>query len=450
MISLRPFAVVLAISTLANLRAVPSAAEPVAFLFGGTVTDFELDVSSPGPPPPWDSVAVGDLWFMRYTFESTTPDSGPLADVGAYPGAISSFLLTIGNAEASTAPTETHILVVNDVPPVVDQYLPTIPFDSFVWSMDLQDQEEGVALVSDDLPTDLNFQAFGLRSFRFEAADAGWAFTGDVSVFNIVAVPVPTISCPADVVLSCGAPSDPSATGTATGSSGAEITHTDFTEPSLCASSEDILRTWTATDAGGNTASCLQVINFVDTVPPVITCPPDVEVPCGLSADPASTGLATATDLEDPAPGVSFTDTSTPSECPASPHLERTWTAIDFSGNEASCVQTISFVDCGLSLFPAFLGFLDSLNTTPIFGDMTAPLRIVNEQRKRELITHAIAARALLESGERDGASDELSWIRERMDGELLGIFDWVKGRAGAVGRTQIDAIKGEIEKCGL
>lgn len=81
---------------------------------------------------------------------------------------------------------------------------------------------------------------------------------------------------------------------------------------------------------------------------------------------------------------------------------------------------------------------------------MTGPLRILNERRKQKLITHALAAGALLESGNRAGALDELSWIRERMDGGLLGILDWVKGSAAAEGRARIDEIVGEVEECGL
>jgi len=57
------------------------------------------------------------------------------------------------------------------------------------------------------------------------------------------------------------------------------------------------VRTWTATDAVGNQASCDQTITVYDDSAPVLVCPPDITFECDLMGDP---GDATATDNCDP------------------------------------------------------------------------------------------------------------------------------------------------------
>ena len=83
-----------------------------------------------------------------------------------------------------------------------------------------------------------------------------------------------------------------------------------------------------------------------DGVAPEITCPGDVIIECSESTLPAHTGLATAADDCDPAPGVNHADdTSGLTGCEGTGTLIRTWTAADLCGNAASCGQTITIVD---------------------------------------------------------------------------------------------------------
>jgi len=42
----------------------------------------------------------------------------------------------------------------------------------------------------------------------------------------------------------------------------------------------DILRLWTVEDEAGNQAICRQWINIIDTIAPVINCPPAISIPC--------------------------------------------------------------------------------------------------------------------------------------------------------------------------
>jgi hypothetical protein len=114
------------------------------------------------------------------------------------------------------------------------------------------------------------------------------------------------------------------------------LTYDDVMTPGSCPQEYSVTRTWTATDACGNTATASQTINVEDNTPPVITCPVDVDVNCDETVD---FGEATAVDECDPEPVIGYTDVVLSETCPQ--HIERTWTATDACGNSASCVQNI-------------------------------------------------------------------------------------------------------------
>ncbi len=103
------------------------------------------------------------------------------------------------------------------------------------------------------------------------------------------------------------------------------------------------IRTWTASDACGNTSQCSQSITMIDDAPPTIICPPDVAINCGyVGASPTVAGFPT---VSDQCTEVSYTYSDGPLSgmCPAV--FERTWIATDLCGNTAECVQIISLVD---------------------------------------------------------------------------------------------------------
>jgi hypothetical protein len=102
-----------------------------------------------------------------------------------------------------------------------------------------------------------------------------------------------------------------------------------------------IVRTWMVTDSGGNSVFADQKITVVDANPPEITCPPDFLGICGASLDPADTGgMATATDICDLSPAISYTDTIV-GACPK--QIDRVWTASDGSGHLQQCTQRLFF-----------------------------------------------------------------------------------------------------------
>jgi hypothetical protein len=119
-------------------------------------------------------------------------------------------------------------------------------------------------------------------------------------------------------------------------------THADAPGTPSCAGA-GIIRTWTGTDAGGNTGTCTQVITFVDTTPPTLTCPPDVTVPCGSDTSPYNPVISYATVQDGCCPDIDawFTQTVTGS-CPNGMVITRTWHGKDCCGNMNTCVQIIT------------------------------------------------------------------------------------------------------------
>ena len=93
-----------------------------------------------------------------------------------------------------------------------------------------------------------------------------------------------------------------------------------------CSKGYRITRTWTATDACGNTACCIQTIVVRDTTPPAVTWPCDVKLTCkDCNIRPENTGFPVATDACG-TPKVTYTD-CIKGNCPK--YVERTWTVTD-------------------------------------------------------------------------------------------------------------------------
>lgn len=157
----------------------------------------------------------------------------------------------------------------------------------------------------------------------------------------------PGITCPANVTIECGSNTLPPATGSATATDNCDgapvVAFTDATVGGNCPQEFTITRTWTATDACGNSTACIQIIVIDDSLAPVISCPANITIECTASSDPLNTGSATATDC-DPTPTITFSDVTLGGACPQEYTITRTWVATDACGNSSSCIQSI-FVD---------------------------------------------------------------------------------------------------------
>ena len=166
-------------------------------------------------------------------------------------------------------------------------------------------------------------------------------------VITIRDTTAPVITCPADKQLQCGASTDPSNTGlaTATDNCGTNVTvgYTDAATPANCTGKAGIDRTWTATDACGNSSTCVQHITFVDTTAPVATVPTGSNLGCNptnLPTDVSVKALVTATDnCSTTSVSVAHVDVNT--GCVVTRTF--TVTATDGCGN-ASAAQTVVYL----------------------------------------------------------------------------------------------------------
>ncbi|HXF48902.1 MAG TPA: FlgD immunoglobulin-like domain containing protein [Verrucomicrobiae bacterium] len=158
-----------------------------------------------------------------------------------------------------------------------------------------------------------------------------------------------TIECPATPVFSTPSASDVC-------DPNPSLTFNDVTTPGSCPQEYSVTRTWTATDACGNSSQASQTITVEDNTAPVISGVggnQTIECP----ATPVFSN-PTASDLCDPNPSLTFNDVTTPGSCPQEYSVTRTWTATDACGNSSSASQTITVED----------------NTDPVLTACPAPI----------------------------------------------------------------------------
>ncbi len=199
--------------------------------------------------------------------------------------------------------------------------------------------------------------------------DCGNAASRTQRVTVVDQAPPTLLGVPADQQAPCHAiPPPAGVTATDTCDPAPVVTLSEQTQPGPCPQESVIVRTWTARDACGNTASRTQRITVVDQTPPTLVgVPADQEAPCDAIPPPPA---VTATDACDPAPVVTFSQTTSATHaaaesaggprrfpgtrgspsvpaahCPDEYTIIRTWTATDACGNQASRTQTITVVD---------------------------------------------------------------------------------------------------------
>jgi gliding motility-associated-like protein len=153
----------------------------------------------------------------------------------------------------------------------------------------------------------------------------------------IAALPEPTtINCPA-------IPDFTTATAIDACGSDFNLTFNDVTTPGTCAGSYSVTRTWTATDACGNTSTASQTINVQDNTAPIIAALPETTtIYCPATPEFVA---ASATDACESSINLTFTDITLPGTCPGSYSVTRTWTATDGCGNRSTASQTINVQD---------------------------------------------------------------------------------------------------------
>ncbi len=183
------------------------------------------------------------------------------------------------------------------------------------------------------------------RTFTATDACGNTATATQLITYQDTGVPTWT-STPADATLECGAALPTDLAVAEDGCDGPlTVSYTDATAAG-CGATTIVTRTFTATDADGNSISTQQVITFEDTTAPAFaSVPADVTLDCG---DALPTDVATATDICDSSVNVSSADVETGRTSPNAYEITRTFTATDACGNTATATQLITFQDTGL------------------------------------------------------------------------------------------------------
>jgi|GEM_PF-2063209 len=180
----------------------------------------------------------------------------------------------------------------------------------------------------------------------------------------------PYILCPADTIIYldefCAYDSDVSAVGMPYATDNCTNVTTTFIDDTSgltgCGGSGNIVRTWTATDDCGNTATCDQNIMVFDTLPGTLTCPVSTTIymdsDCNYDSDSVLTGSPEGEDNCSQLTYTSNDDLTGLMECSGTGSIERTWYGTDECSNVDSCTQIIMVLD---TIKPVVSGVTDMI-----------------------------------------------------------------------------------------
>jgi hypothetical protein len=161
----------------------------------------------------------------------------------------------------------------------------------------------------------------------------------------------PMITCPANVTVQCASQVPPVNIGSVTATDNCAgtvtITHvSDVITNMTCVNRFTLTRTYRATDACGNSATCAQIIQVFDNTAPTLTCPANVTVQCAEDVPPVNTGSVTASDNCNGTVTITHvSDVISNMTCINRFILTRTYRATDECGNSATCTQVITVFD---------------------------------------------------------------------------------------------------------
>ncbi len=189
-----------------------------------------------------------------------------------------------------------------------------------------------------------------------------WSLTDDCGNSNVQTQQItmedstpPDFTVPPDVTIQCDQnPDDLNLTGDVTDesdtcdSSIGEATYSDqLYQDDPCIGGWRIERTWTLTDACGNSKQHVQMIIGEDSTPPVLHGIPDTAyVQCDETVPLPTIGIdITVSDNCDADIPIQFNEAITPGNCESEQIILRTWTATDECGNSVSATQIVFIVD---------------------------------------------------------------------------------------------------------
>ncbi len=178
------------------------------------------------------------------------------------------------------------------------------------------------------------------------ATDSSGNSNSCVQIITVQDTTPPVITCPPDKQLQCGDSTAPANTGTATAtdtcSTNVTITFTDAATPANCTGNAGIDRTWKATDACGNSSTCVQHITFVDTTAPVISSvPTGANLGCNPANPPTDASVKAQVTATDNCGSATINVTHVDGGTAYAPTRTFTITATDGCGNAATASPVV-------------------------------------------------------------------------------------------------------------
>ena len=158
--------------------------------------------------------------------------------------------------------------------------------------------------------------------------------------------PPTLVGVPANITIGCAdqIPTPVPVTATDVCDPNVRVSVQDVRSNGICASAFVITRTWTATDACGNTAIARQTITAEDKIAPVFAnVPTHVTINCDVNVPIVV--APSVSDNCDPNPRVTFVENRQNGNCVGSYKLIRVWTASDACGNTSTASQQVNIDD---------------------------------------------------------------------------------------------------------
>jgi len=185
------------------------------------------------------------------------------------------------------------------------------------------------------------------RTYRAtDASNNSRVCTQTITVFDNTP---PTISCPSAVAVQCASdvPNADVESVTAADNCGpVSVTwESDVISNQTCANRYTITRTYKATDACGNSATCTQMITVNDDTPPTIQCPPNTTVQCASAVPAPNFAGGSASDNCGGATVTWEGDVISNQTCSNRYTITRTYKATDGCNNSSTCTQIITVFD---------------------------------------------------------------------------------------------------------
>jgi hypothetical protein len=229
---------------------------------GGTViVTFAGDVTT--------NITCANAYNIQRTYLATDPCGNTAA-------CIQTIIVQDQTTPAITCPANVTVACSADIP---------LPDISLIGSVDNCDGPVTIT-VAPDVTTDFTCaNNYTLLRIYTSTDDCGNTATCSqtITVFDLTP---PSIICPANLTVTCSSEvPDPNTAAVVTSDNclgGITVTvEPDDTINTICLNNYVVERTYHAVDACGNSASCIQSIYIIDTIPPQIVCPHDLSVLCG-------------------------------------------------------------------------------------------------------------------------------------------------------------------------